>query len=562
MTPPLTAAASPLVKGPVVVIVLDGVGLGDGGPADAVALARTPTLDRLDETALRTTLLAHGTHVGMPSDADMGNSEVGHNALGAGRIYDQGAKRVDAAIRSGALFDDADPTSAAWRALLEHVRGTTGTLHLLGLLSDGNVHSHIDHVEALVRNAHAHGVTRTRLHALLDGRDVDGQSADRYVARIEAVFGALNEDGGDHRIASGGGRMLVTMDRYEAEWDMVARGWATHVHGDAPAWPSALAAIAAARAATPNLNDQYIPAFVVSGPDGPVGTIHDGDAVLCFNFRGDRAIEISRAFDEPGFAAFDRGRVPEVMFAGMMQYDGDAGVPARFLVSPSAISGTLGERLAAAGVAQLAVSETQKYGHVTYFWNGNRTDKFDDALETYIEVPSDRVTFDQRPWMKAAEITDATIEALRGNPELRFARINYPNGDMVGHTGDLEAAILAVEATDLCLGRLLAAIADLGGAAIVTADHGNADQMYQLDKSGAVIVDANQRPVPMTAHTLNPVPLWVVAPTAQSQLTLTELPVRRLSNVAATALVLLGFEPPDDFDPPLVAVQPAASAPA
>lgn len=556
MTTPLATASTPAVDGPVVVVVLDGVGLGDGGPGDAVALARTPTLDRLDRSALRTTLFAHGTHVGMPSDGDMGNSEVGHNALGAGRIYDQGAKRVDVAIRSGALFDDHDPTSEAWRALIAHVTRHDSTLHLLGLLSDGNVHSHIDHVEALVRDAHRRGVTRTRLHALLDGRDVNGQSAERYVAQIEQAFDALNADGGDHRIASGGGRMLVTMDRYEAEWEMVERGWATHVRGDAPAWPSALAAIEAARAASPDLNDQYIPAFVVRDEDGPVGRIVDGDAVLCFNFRGDRAIEITRAFEEQEFVAFDRGEVPDVRFVGMMQYDGDAGVPASFLVSPSAIAGTLGERLASAGVAQLAVSETQKYGHVTYFWNGNRTDKFDDALETYIEVPSDRVTFDQRPWMKAAEITDATIAALRENAALRFARVNYPNGDMVGHTGDLEAAILAVEATDLCLGRLLAAIEALGGAAIVTADHGNADQMFQLDKAGEVVRDAQGRPVPMTAHTLNPVPLWVVAPQLASRMTLTELPVRRLSNVAATALCLLGFVPPEDLDPPLIALQP------
>ncbi len=543
----------PSITGPVVVVVLDGVGIGQQDEGDAVHLARTPTLDSLDRTALRTTLFAHGTHVGMPSDDDVGNSEVGHNALGAGKIYDQGAKRVDNAIRSGALFDDTDPTSATWRSMVDHVAGKA-TLHLIGLLSDGNVHSHIDHVEALVRDAHARGATRTRLHALLDGRDVSGQSADTYVTRIEAVFAELNADGGDHRIASGGGRMLVTMDRYEADWAMVETGWNAHVLGQGPATRSVLDTITQARAATPGLNDQYLPPFVVHDDNGPVGTIEDGDAVIIFNFRGDRALELSRAFEEPDFSVFDRQRRPDVRFCGMMQYDGDAGLPANYLVSPSAISGTMGERLALSGVKQLAVSETQKYGHVTYFWNGNRTDKFSDTLETYIEVPSDRVVFDQRPWMKAAEITDAVMNALDADPEIRFARVNYPNGDMVGHTGDLQAAIISVEAADLSLARLLKKIDQLGGAAIVTADHGNADQMFQLDKkTGNVIRDAAGVPVPMTAHTLNPVPLWVHAPTLDGQLALTDLPVRRLSNVAATALLLLGFEPPEELDAPLVA---------
>ncbi len=534
--------------GPVVVVVLDGVGIGRGDGGDAVHLARTPTMDWLDGVALKTTLLAHGTHVGMPSDGDMGNSEVGHNALGAGRIYDQGAKRVDMAIRSGELFDREDPASATWCELVDGLGD--GTLHLIGLLSDGNVHSHIDHVVALATDASAKGVRRLRLHCLLDGRDVSGQSAQVYVEQIEAVFAELD---GDYRIASGGGRMLVTMDRYEADWAMVERGWRAHVLGDGPAWPSATAAIEAARRAEPDLNDQYLPAFVVVEDEVPVGRIEDGDAVLLFNFRGDRAIELTRAFEEEDFFVFDRERRPEVMFAGMMQYDGDRGVPRRFLVSPSRISGTMGERLASAGVKQLAVSETQKFGHVTYFWNGNRSDPFRAELETYIEIPSDRVVFEQRPWMKAAEITDAVLSTLERDRAIRFARVNYPNGDMVGHTGDLEAAVIAVEATDLCLGRLLEGIAKLGGTAIVTADHGNADEMFQIDaKTGEFVRDSQGRTVPMTAHTLNPVPLWIYAPGFGEALEITPLDVRRLSNVAATALLLLGFKTPDAMDPSLI----------
>lgn len=536
---------------PVLVIVLDGVGIGRQDDGDAVHLARTPTLDRLDEVALRTNLFAHGTHVGMPSDGDMGNSEVGHNAIGAGRVYDQGAKLVDGAITSGALFDPEDEASTTWIEMIDQVLSNGSTLHLIGLLSDGNVHSHIDHVIALAKNAAAKGAKRLRLHALLDGRDVPGQSAHIYVDRVEAEFAALNAAGNDYRIASGGGRMLITMDRYEAEWDMVERGWNTHVLGQGTQVASAGEAIHAARAADPELNDQYLPPFVVAEDGKPVGTVEDGDAVLLFNFRGDRAIELTRAFEDDGLDKFDRVRRPNVLFAGMMQYDGDLGLPARFLVKPSRIEGTLGELLANAGVKQLAVSETQKFGHVTYFWNGNRTDPFDPTLEEYIEIPSDRVVFDQRPWMKAAEITDATIVALRRDPEIGFARVNYPNGDMVGHTGDLEAAIIAVEATDLSLGRLLKVVEELGGAAIITADHGNCDQMFQVDKkTGEYAADAAGKRTPHTAHTLNEVPLWVYAPGRSHQLA--ELPLRRLSNIAATALALMEMAAPEHMEPSLI----------
>jgi 2,3-bisphosphoglycerate-independent phosphoglycerate mutase len=540
------------MSAPVLVVVLDGVGIGRRDDGDAVFLARTPTLDRLDDVALRTTLLAHGTHVGMPDDGDMGNSEVGHNALGAGRIYEQGATLVERAVRTGALFDREDDASATWLSLVDGVNERGSTLHLIGLLSDGNVHSHIEHVVALVENAANEGVSRVRLHALLDGRDVSGQSALEYIEVIERTFARLNALGNDYRIASGGGRMLVTMDRYGAEWDMVERGWNTHVLGDAPVTTSAAAAVSAARVAEPDLNDQFLPPFVVAEGGVPVGRIEDGDAVLLFNFRGDRAIELCEAFESDDFEHFDRVRRPDVSFAGMMQYDGDRGLPKNFLVHPPHIEGTMGELLARAGKKQLAVSETQKFGHVTYFWNGNRSSPFDAELEHYIEVPSDRVVFDQRPWMKAAEITDAAIEALAADPEIGFVRINYPNGDMVGHTGSLEAAILAVEATDLSLGRLLKCVDRIGAAAIVTADHGNCDQMFQVDKkTGAYAVDETGRRIPHTAHTLNPVPLWVYAPNHSYELV--ELDIRRLSNVAATALVMMGVEPPPSMDPSLIA---------
>ena len=542
-------------KGPLAIIVLDGVGVGRHDEGDAVWLARTPTLDRLDRVALKTTLLAHGTHVGMPSDDDMGNSEVGHNALGAGRIFEQGASLVETAINTGRLFE-----SDVWlEAVSRTVAAKPGTLHLLGLLSDGNVHSHIDHLFAMIRHAHQDGIERLRVHILLDGRDVGSFTALDYVAPLEALLAEVSaKPARDYRIASGGGRMFVTMDRYESDWAVVERGWRAHVLGEGPQFESATAAILAARAETKDLSDQFLPPFVVVERDAagqvvPVGAVEDGDSFFLFNFRGDRAIQISKAFENDDFPAFDRVRRPNVLYAGMMQYDGDLKLPHRFLVTPPHIDRTMGEYLSAAGLKQLAVAETQKFGHVTYFWNGNRSGCFDDALERAIEVPSDRVEFSERPWMKAAEVTDTIIAELQSG-HWDLVRINYANGDMVGHTGHREAAIIAVESVDLCLERLLEVIEALGGAAIITADHGNADQMIQIDKKTKDFARyPDGRPMELTSHTLNPVPLWIFDPHRVGLFVLDEgLAQRRLSNVAATALMMLGYEAPQGYDPSLV----------
>ncbi len=530
-------------KGPVVCVVMDGVGLGARDHGDAVHLAHTPTLDWLRTLRSATTLCAHGRAVGMPSDADMGNSEVGHNALGAGRIFDQGAKLVAQAIDDGALF-----RGPAWQAIVAHVRQSGQPLHLLGLLSDGNVHSHIDHVLALLEHAARQGVTAARVHVLTDGRDVPGRSALLYVDRLEASLQALRDAGHDYRIASGGGRMHITMDRYEADWAMVERGWATHVHAHGRRFASARQAIETLRAEHPELDDQFLPAFVVADEHGPVGPIRDGAAVVLFNFRGDRALEITRAFEDDAFTAFDRGDRPRVLFAGMMQYDGDLRLPRRFLVEPPAIDRTMGELLAASGRRQLAIAETQKYGHVTYFWNGNRTGAFDPARETYVEIPSDVLPFEQRPWMKAAEVTDALVAALLRD-RYDFVRVNYANGDMVGHTGHIDATRLAVEAVDLCLARLVPLVRRLEGVLVVTADHGNADQMLDREKDGSEKI--------RTSHSLNPVPLAIFDPCDPEQAP----PVRPtdpsqpfgLGNVAATCLELMGLCPPADYLPSLLA---------
>ena len=441
----------PAPGGPVVLLILDGVGVGAGDEFDAVALARTPNLDLLRRTGLAASLRAHGTSVGLPSDADIGNSEVGHNIMGAGRVFDQGAKCVDRAIGTGTVWD------GYWKTLVRRVGSGGGALHLMGLLSDGNVHSHEAHLHALIRRADHEGLERLYVHPLLDGRDVPDRTALVYLERLEALFGEIRGQGGrDYRIASGGGRMVVTMDRYEADWSIVSRGWSAHVHGEAAGFPSAAAAVEHFRAQEPGISDQVVPAFTVREPDGaPVATIEDGDGVIFFNFRGDRAMEMSRALTAgAGFDRFDRGRVPDVSFAGMMLYDGDLGIPEHYLVEPPEIRATLGEYLAASGVPQFACAETQKFGHVTYFWNGNRSGKFDDALEEYVEIGSDKVAFEQRPWMRSAETADAVNRAV-AEGRCRFIRANFAGGDMVGHTGNLEATVIALEAIDLAIGRIL-----------------------------------------------------------------------------------------------------------
>jgi 2,3-bisphosphoglycerate-independent phosphoglycerate mutase len=531
--------------GPVVTIVLDGVGISPREDGDAVKTARTPMLDKLMANFPMTALRAHGTAVGMPSDEDMGNSEVGHNAIGAGRVFAQGAKLVAESIASGNLWQ-----GQAWKDVIATAK-QGGTLHFIGLFSDGNVHSHIDHLRAMLDQAKKEGVSKVRLHILLDGRDVGETSALDYVDPFEAYLDGLRSADFDVAIASGGGRMTITMDRYEAHWAMVKLGWDIHVRGEGRQFASTHEAIETYRNES-KVIDQDLPGFVIAKDGKPLGPIVDGDAVVLFNFRGDRAIEISRAFTEENFTAFARGPLPKVTFAGMMQYDGDTKLPPRFLVQPPAIGRTMGEYLAKSGVSQYAISETQKYGHVTYFWNGNRSGKFDEALETYVEILSDVVPFEQRPWMKCAEITDELIDAVSSG-KYRYLRVNYANGDMVGHTGNFEAAVTAMQGLDLQLARLIPVILEMNGTAIITADHGNADEMYELDKKGNVTRDAEGRTKAKTAHTLNPVPFVLISGEDNSGYKLRQdLPAAGLSNIAATVLNLLGYEAPADYDPSLI----------
>ncbi len=519
-------------KRPVVLVVMDGIGINESKIGNAVENAYTPTLDYLLAQYPHTAIKAHGEAVGLPSNEDMGNSEVGHNALGCGQIYSQGAKLVNESIASKAIYQ-----SDTWKELISNAKNST--LHFMGLLSDGNVHSHINHLLAMLKQAKVEGIKRVRVHILLDGRDVPETSGLIYVEQLENALKELNDDSFDGMIASGGGRMQVTMDRYEANWGMVEAGWKHHVLGEGKQFCCAKCAIEKYRE-TLKVGDQDLPGFVIAKDGKAVGTINDGDSVILFNFRGDRALEISRVFDEENFNKFNRGSKPNVLFAGMLQYDGDLKIPNRFLVNPPSIKNTLTEYLIKHEVNEYALSETQKFGHVTYFWNGNRSEKFSEQLETWEEIKSDLCPFDQRPWMKSADITESFIAAITSG-KYQFLRCNYPNGDMVGHTGNYQATIVGVEAVDLALKRIMKAVDEVNGILVITADHGNADEMYEKSK------DPNAKPKPKTAHTLNPVPFIVYGK---------DVKIKDgdfgLANVAQTVVKLLGLPENEKWLPSIV----------
>jgi 2,3-bisphosphoglycerate-independent phosphoglycerate mutase len=531
---------------PLLTVILDGVGLNALLEGNAVRNAHMPYFTTCLNQYSYIPLQAHGKAVGLASNEDMGNSEVGHNAIGAGRIFDQGASLIQKAIQDHSIFK-----TETWQWLTSDLKTNSSThqptLHLIGLLSDGNVHSHLDHLLAILKQAAFEQIPKVRIHILLDGRDVSDGSSLQYVDQLETILSNYAQQGLDYKIASGGGRMQITMDRYEADWSMVEKGWQCHVLGQSPSFSSAKLAIESARQENPKISDQYLPAFCIADQHGQaIGKIIDGDSVCLFNFRGDRAIEITKAFEDEDFKGFDR-HLPQIKYAGMMQYDGDLKLPKRYLVNPPMIDRPLSAYLSANGIKQFACSETQKFGHVTYFWNGNKSEKFSDQLETYVEIKSDVASFDTRPWMKAAEITDITIQALESG-EFDDLRINFPNGDMVGHTGNFEATRMAMEAVDLCLGRLIACIEKLGGIMIITADHGNAEEMLERDKkTQKLTLDAQGQPKAKTSHTLNPVPFCLVDPKRQILYQWKKQEQMGLANIASTILNLLGFEKPEDY---------------
>ena len=539
--------------GPVVLAILDGVGLAPDGPGNAVARARTSFLGKAAQKYPHIALEASGKAVGLLPD-QMGNSEVGHNTMGAGRAIKQGIAQVEEAFNKGEVFD-----SDAWKGAITRILSENrarldnsgnvwyneeiepATLHFAGIFSDGGVHSHISHLEQMVEQAYREGVRRMRVHAIFDGRDVPPQSEPKFIRRFE-VFAARFKDA-DIKIASGGGRMTTVSDRYENDWSMVARGWDMMVNGEADYYfKSAEEGVMMLRRLNPAVQDQDLPAFVVvDEKERPVGKIEKGDALIYFDFRKDRAIEIALAFTYWDFPYFNRGDYTpdDVYFVGMTEYNSDTHVPEHQLIKPIYIDNVLNKFLSERGVSQLAISETVKFGHITYYFDGNSYEKCPG--EEFIEIESFKDYPANRPWMKSAEIADAVIENL---DKYKFVRLNFPNGDIVGHTADMEATVISMEAVDLALARMAAEIDRLGGMMIIVADHGNAEEL--LDKNGAKI----------TSHTTNKVPCIIYDNTANRQkYQLLKMPNAGLANLAATVAVLLGQDDyPETWDQPLISV--------
>ncbi|KAF8397068.1 hypothetical protein HHK36_018706 [Tetracentron sinense] len=564
-----------LPKGKIVaMVVLDGWGEANPDKYNCIHVAETPTMDSLKKDAPEKWRLvrAHGTAVGLPTEDDMGNSEVGHNALGAGRIFAQGAKLVDFALASGKIYGGEG---------FSYIKECfdTGTLHLIGLLSDGGVHSRLDQLQLLLKGASENGAKRIRVHVLTDGRDVLDGSSVGFAETLENDLSKLRERGIDAQIASGGGRMYVTMDRYEVvtqtilacsllqnDWDVVKRGWDAQVLGEAPyKFRNGVEAIKKLREDT-KASDQYLPPFVIVDECGKaVGPIVDGDAVVTLNFRADRMVMIAKALEYEDFDKFDRVRFPKIHYAGMLQYDGELKLPNHYLVSPPEIERTSGEYLVHNGVCTFACSETVKFGHVTFFWNGNRSGYFNSEMEEYVEIPSDSgITFNVEPKMKALEIAEKARDAILSR-KFHQVRVNLPNSDMVGHTGDIEATVVACKAADEAVKTdsydlmkaliILDAIEQVGGIYVVTADHGNAEDMVKRNKTGQPLLDKNGKIQILTSHTLQPVPIAIGGPgLAPGVRYRTDVPDGGLANVAATVMNLHGFEAPSDYEPTLIEV--------
>lgn len=526
-------------RGPVLNIILDGYGIGKQDYTDAIHQADTPFMDELLDKFASTTLLTHGEFVGLPGKKDLGGSEVGHLTMGAGKIIDQGPTLITNAINDGSFYKEEVLQEALSQA-------QESALHLIGLLSDGNVHSHIDHFIAVIEQASRQGIKRCYVHALLDGRDVGIQTADEYIRQLENVFEVILEEhpDWDYAFASGGGREVITMDR-DQNWQKVKAGWDTHVLGKSGnVFKSALEAVEHFRSLTPGLVDQDCQPFNVANSKGDVPTISDGDSVIFMNFRADRAIELTQAFIEEDFQGFKIEQRPQVFFAGMMVYDEDNNVPENRIVKSPVISNPFGKRILEMGLKQFRLAETQKYAHVTFFFNGGYRNPLDPSRETYHLIPSDKIdSFAKAPKMKALEIAEQAVKFIKSG-EYDYGLINFANTDMVGHTGDMKAAMIAAETVDTALKTICQALKEVGGVAVITADHGNADEMIIKNKK-------NGGDEICTKHSVNPVPLVIYDPLYNNNYRLREnseeCPLN-LGMIAATNFTLLGREAPSDLN--------------
>ncbi|AXQ96894.1 2,3-bisphosphoglycerate-independent phosphoglycerate mutase [Pseudoalteromonas piscicida] len=500
-------------KKPLVLMILDGWGYREESESNAILAANTPVLDELWRSAPHTLISGSGLDVGLP-DGQMGNSEVGHVNLGAGRVVYQDFTRITKAIEDGefehnpALVENIDKAVAKGKAV-----------HLMGLLSPGGVHSHEDHIVAAIKLAAERGAT-VYLHAFLDGRDTPPRSAQASIEKMEALMQSLNCG----RLASIIGRYYA-MDR-DNRWDRVESAYNLMVSGDADfTYSNGVEALQAAYAR--DENDEFVKASVITAEGQSAATINDGDTVIFMNFRADRARQMTRAFVDADFDGFEKRKAPDLSaFVMMTEYAADIKAPIAF--APEALVNVLGEWLAKHNKTQLRISETEKYAHVTFFFSGGREDLFEGEKRELIPSPQ-VATYDLQPEMNSEMLTDKLVEAIHSG-EFDVIICNYPNGDMVGHSGVFEAAVKACEAVDKCIGRVVAALKESGGEALITADHGNAEQM-QNPKTGQA----------HTAHTSEPVPFIYVGRDAEPQAG------KALSDVAPTMLHLLGMEQPSEM---------------
>lgn len=506
-------------------IVLDGWGISDEREGNAIAQARTPNMDRFLSNYPHTILRADGGAVGL-LEGQMGNSNVGHLNLGAGRVVYQAATRISRSIDQGDFFENA-----ALNRAMEQAKAEGRALHLLGLVSDGGVHSQMKHLYALLRLAAGRGVERVFVHAFLDGRDTPPRSAVGYLRALEAEMQRL----GAGKTATVCGRYFA-MDR-DKRWERTERAYRLIVHGEGERAPSALDAVA--RAYERGESDEFVQPTAVTDPAGaPPATVRPGDAVVFFNYRADRARQLLWALAQDDFAGFPRERLP-LHLVTMTAYDESLGVPVAF--PREHLHNTLGEVISRQGWRQLRIAETEKYAHVTYFFNGGEETAFPG--EERVLIPSPKVaTYDQQPEMSAPEVTRRLLSEL-ATGRYRFIVLNYANPDMVGHTGNLAAAIKAIEAVDECLGQVVDALLAAGGAAMILSDHGNAEKMFDRER--------NQ---PHTAHTLNPVPCVLVAEGVEGW----RLKPGTLADIAPTLLILMGIAPPPEMDGHNLLVAPAA----
>ena len=503
---------------PVLLVVLDGWGIRKEREANAIAVAGTPHVDALVREYPSTAIETSGLSVGLP-EGQMGNSEVGHTNLGAGRIVYQDLVRINRAIEDGSFFQNDALLMACRRA-----KESGGALHLMGLLSDGGVHSHVEHLHACLELARREGVAKAFVHAFMDGRDTPPKSGLGYLADLEK---RLTE----HRY----GKVATVCGRYWAmdrdkRWDRVSTAYAAMVRGEGRRVPSGVAAMEQAYAA--DETDEFVkPSVVVNGDGKAVGPIRDGDALLFFNFRADRAREITRAFTEQGFKEFDRGVVPRLSaYVCMTEYDKTFGLPVAF--GPTDLTEIFPEIVSRAGLKQLRCAETEKYAHVTFFFNGGRETVYPGEDRILVPSPRDVKTYDEKPEMSAREVTDKLAAAI-GTGQYGFVLVNFANPDMVGHTGKLDAAVKAVKVVDECVGRLLQAARQQGMAMLDTADHGNCEMMTD--------------PVtgePHTAHTLNPVPFILADPDFKGAKLRSK---GVLADVAPTALQVMGVPQPSEM---------------